>query len=291
MPKEDNFTPKTDYRNLEGKTYPAGVNGRLDFSKISEKLPLPNLVEIQTNSYEQFLATGIDDVLNEVFPIPDYNKELFIEYVSKRLEAPRYTPLDCKMGDQTYSSKLKVTLRLRFKNTGEIKEAEVFMGDIPLMTDSGTFIINGSERVIISQIVRSSGAYFDREQDRKSGMYLYSGELHPGRGTWFQAESDTRNTIYFRMDRQFKFPAHVFFMALGLENPDDFTRLFGHSELLESTMAKDTETRTMAAALLRIYAKLKPGEPSTPEGRVEFLRGHYFDNARYDLGPAGRFFA
>ena len=187
MPQEDNFIPNTEYKNPNGDLYPAGINGRIDFSKISGHLPLPNLVEVQTDSYDWFLKEGIDSALKNVFPIPDYNKNLFIDYVNCHLEAPKYTPLECKTGDLTYSSKLKVTLRLRFKETGEIKEAEVFMGDIPLMTDSGTFIINGSERVIISQIIRSPGAYFGCEQDRKSGTYLYNGEIFPGHGTWLQA--------------------------------------------------------------------------------------------------------
>ena len=170
-----------------------------------------------------------------------------------------------------------------------IKEAEVFMGDIPLMTDSGTFIINGSERVIISQIVRSSGAYFTNEMDRKSGKNLYKGDLIPGRGTWLQAESDTRNTLYVRLDRQFKFPAHILFMACGLENKEQFRDLFGDTEFINATLAKDPEITSSATALMRIFAKLKPGEPSNHEGRIEFLRGNYFDGKRYDLGRPGRF--
>ena len=289
MPQEDNFIPNTDYKNPSGESYPVGVNGRIDFSKISGNLALPNLVEIQTDSYQQFLEKGIDEVLADAFPIPNYNKDMFVEYVSKRFEEPRFTPLECKMGDQTYSSKLKATLRLRSTQTGEIKEAEVFMGDIPLMTDSGTFIINGSERVIISQIVRSSGAYFTNEMDRKSGKNLYKGDLIPGRGTWLQAESDTRNTLYVRLDRQFKFPAHILFMACGLESKEQFRDLFGDTEFINATLAKDPEITSSATALMRIFAKLKPGEPSNHEGRIEFLRGNYFDGKRYDLGRPGRF--
>lgn len=289
MPQEDNFIPNTDYKSPTGQPYPAGVNGRLDFSKISGSLALPNLVEIQTDSYRQFLEKSVDEVLREAFPIPNYNKDLVVEYVSHRFEEPRFTPLECKMGDQTYSSKLKVTLRLLFKDTGEIKEAEVFMGDIPLMTESGTFIINGSERVIISQIVRSSGSYFTRDQDRKSGIFLYNGEIIPTRGTWLQTESDTRGTLNIRLDRQFKFPAHILFMAIGLEDKDEFRRLFGTNDAIENTLAKEPEIRTAFDALVKIFVKLKPGEPSNPEGRVEFLRGHFFDAKRYDLGRPGRF--
>ena len=289
MPQEDNFIPNTEYKNPNGDLYPAGINGRIDFSKISGHLPLPNLVEVQTDSYDWFLKEGIDSALKNVFPIPDYNKNLFIDYVNCHLEAPKYTPLECKTGDLTYSSKLKVTWRLRFKETGEIKEAEVFMGDIPLMTDSGTFIINGSERVIISQIIRSPGAYFGCEQDRKSGTYLYNGEIFPGHGTWLQAESDTRGVLNIRIDRQYKFPAQVLFKALGIEKNSEFIELFGDTDSINATLNKEPEIKTGAEALAKIFAKLKPGEPSTPEGRVEFLKQRFFDDKRYDLGRAGRF--
>ncbi len=289
MPQEDMFIPNTEYKNPDGIDYPVGVNGRINFSKISGALPFPNLVEIQTDSYKQFLDKGVDEVLREAFPIPSYNKDLIVEYVDHRFEKPKFTPLECKVGDQTYSSKLKVTLRLIFKETGEIKEAEVFMGDIPLMTESGTFIINGSERVIISQIVRSSSAYFTSERDRKSGKMLYNGEIIPTRGTWLQTESDTRDTLNVRLDRQFKFPAHTLFMAIGLEDKDEFRRLFGSNEAIENTLAKDPEVHNGQEALIKIFAKLKPGEPSNPEGRIDFLRGHFFDGKRYDLGRPGRF--
>ena len=290
MPNEENdkFIPNTDYKNPDGENYPVGVNGRLDFSKISGRLSLPNLVEVQTDSYSWFLQTGIDSVLKEIFPIPNYSNSLDLKYVSCRLEAPKYTPLECKTGDLTYSSKLKVTLNLHLAD-GEIKEAEVFMGDIPLMTESGTFIINGSERVIISQIVRSPGAYFSMEQDRKTGAYLYYGEIIPSRGTWLQTESDTRGILNIRVDRQFKFPAQILFRALGIEKEKDLKELFGDSVSMEATLKKDESIQTADEALARIFGKLKPGEPSTAAGRVAFLRERFFDDKRYDLGRAGRF--
>ena len=290
MPNEENdkFIPNTDYKNPDGENYPVGVNGRIDFSKISGRLSLPNLVEVQTDSYSWFLQTGIDSVLKEIFPIPNYSNSLDLRYVSCRLEAPKYTPLECKTGDLTYSSKLKVTLNLHLAD-GEIKEAEVFMGDIPLMTESGTFIINGSERVIISQIVRSPGAYFSMEQDRKTGAYLYYGEIIPSRGTWLQTESDTRGILNIRVDRQFKFPAQILFRALGIEKEKDLKELFGDSASMEATLKKDESIQTADEALARIFGKLKPGEPSTAAGRVAFLRERFFDDKRYDLGRAGRF--
>ncbi len=288
MPIEDNFTPMTDYKNPNGEAYPAGPNGRLDFSKISGHLALPYLVEIQTDSYKWFLQKGIDDVLREVFPIANYSNTLAIDYVSCRLEEPKYDPLTCKAGDLTYSSKLKVTLRLSFKSTGEIKEAEVFMGDLPLMTESGTFIVNGAERVIVSQIVRSPGAYFQDTLD-KSGVHIYNGEIIPTRGTWLQFESDTKGIMYVRIDRQRKMPATVLFKALGLDNEETLIKLFGDTEAMRLTLKKDNVSHTKNEALAEIFTKLKPGEPITPDGIVTFLVQKFFDEKRYDLGRAGRF--
>ena len=294
MSKDKNFIPNTVYANPDGEAYPSGINGRIDFSKISGSLSLPNLVEVQTDSYDWFLHQGIDEVLKEVIQIPNYANTLSIKYVSSRLEPPKYTPLQCKTGDLTYSSKLKATLRLEMKSTGEMKDAEVFMGEIPLMTDSGTFIVNGSERVIISQIVRSPGAYYSREQDRKQGIFLYYGEIIPSRGTWLQSESDTKGILSLRIDRQFKFPFQTLFRGIGIGEHDKkenetLKMLFGESESVLKTLEKDAEIKTPDAALLRIYAKLKPGEPSTAEGRVQFIKERFFDDKRYDLGRAGRF--
>ena len=307
MPQEDNFIPMTDYKDPNGKPYPVGINGRIDFSKISGHLDLPYMIQIQIESYKWFLEKGIDEVLREVFPIANYSQTLFIDYVSCRLEEPKYTPLECKEGDLNYSSKLKATLRLRFKNSGEIKEAEVFMGDLPRMTDSGTFIFNGAERVIVSQIVRSPGAYFQDTLD-KSGEHIYNGEIIPTRGTWLQFESDTKHNLYVRIDRQRKMPATTFFKALGIESDKVLVDLFG--EQVESTIKKDEENlnklrsyieQIMPAlkkdetvsdgtvALTDIFRKLKPGEPVTPDGIVTFLVQKFFDDKRYDLGRAGRF--
>ena len=288
MPIEDNFIPMTDFKNPDGENYPAGCNGRLDFSKISGHLELPYLVEIQTDSYQWFLQHGIDDVLREVFPIANYTNTLVIDYVSCRLEEPKYEPLACKEGDLTYSSKLKVTLRLEFKTTGLIKEAEVFMGDLPLMTESGTFIVNGAERVIVSQIVRSPGAYFQDTID-KSGVHIYNGEIIPTRGTWLQFESDTKNTMFVRIDRQRKMPATVLFRALGIEDNEELLKLFGDTEAMHQTLKKDNISKNKSEALAEIFTKLKPGEPITPDGIVTFLVQKFFDDKRYDLGRAGRF--
>ena len=271
------------------KNYPAGRNDRINFSKISGSLNLPYLVEIQTKSFEWFLETGLNEVMNEVFPIDNYAHNVFIDYVSCRFEKPLYTPLECKEGDLTYSSKLKVCLRLRNELTGEIKEdQEVFMGDVPMMTDSGTFIINGSERVIVSQIVRSPGAYFQDTPD-KSGKHIYNGEIIPTRGTWLQFESDLKGIMWVRIDRQRKMPATILFKALGIVKDASFKKYFGDSQALKDTLAKDAENTSARIALQSIFQKLKPGEPLTDEGIVNFLVTKFFDDKRYDLGRAGRF--
>lgn len=262
-------------------------NDRIDFSSISGTSELPYLVEIQTDSYAWFLDKGIDEVLKEVFPIANYAQTLFIDYVSSRLEEPKYNFLECKARDLTYSASLRVTVRLRFKDSGEIKEAEVFMGDLPRMTDSGTFIVNGAERVIVSQLVRSPGGYLKKEMD-KSGKFLYFADLIPTRGTWLQFETDTKDIMSVRIDRQRKMLASIIIKALGLEDNNDVLKLFGDRPWLRNTLEKD-DIKTSQDALIEIFRKLKPGEPITNDGVVTFLFQKFFDDKRYDLGRAGRF--
>ena len=194
------------------KDYPILPSGRINFSKISGSLELPNLVEIQTDSYKWFLENGIEEVMKEVFPIASYTETSFIDFVSCELREPKHSFLECKDHDYTYSSKLYVKLRLRNVDDGEMKEEEVFMGDIPLMTDSGTFIVNGAERVIVSQIVRSPGAYISKEMD-KNGKMIYNADLIPSRGTWLEFETDPKGLINVRIDRQKKMPATVILKA------------------------------------------------------------------------------
>lgn len=263
-------------------------NNRIDYSKISGTLPLPNLVEIQTESFKWFITQGIKEVLEDVFPIANYSETLQIEYVDCRFDQPKYDYLECKERDMTYSAPLRVTLRLRFKETGEIKESEVFMGDFPLMTKSGTFIINGAERVIVSQLVRSPGAYMSKTMD-KSGKYLYEGDLIPTRGTWLQFESDQKDVLSVRIDRQRKMYATILLKALGLENDAEIEELFGVRDNLHGTLEKDAEINTAQKALYEIFRKLKPGEPVTEEGSANFLVQKFFDHKRYYLGRAGRY--
>lgn len=276
------INPKT------GHVYNAGENGRIDFSKISGSFPLPDLVAIQTKSFEWFKEKGLDEAMKEVFPISNYAETVFIDYVSSKFEDPIYGPLECKENGLDYASKLKVNLRLRFKATGEIKESsEVFMGDIPMMTDSGTFIVNGAERVIVSQIVRSPGAYFQKSLD-KSNVYIYNGEIIPTRGTWLQFESDAKGVFWVRIDRQRKMPVVVLFKAFGMSEKE-IQEYFGSGDSIQATLAKDQDNKTPGDALTDIFRKLKPGEPITADGLINFLKQKFFDEKRYDLGKAGRF--
>ena len=266
-------------------------NDRYDYSKISGKLPLPNLVEIQTKSYAEFKEKGLDEVFRESFPIVNYTNTLSIDYVSIRFGEPKHTFLQCKAQDLTYSAPIYVMLRLTHHDTGEIQESEVYMGEFPLMTKSGTFIVNGAERVIVSQLVRSPGAYMSLTKDIKTGKVTYEADLIPGRGTWLQFESGTKDLLSVRIDRQRKLNATTFLRALGLEENNDILKLFGESEALKVTLAKDDDQKikTAKAALVEIFKKMKPGEPVTEEGTINFLVQKFFDGKHYDLGRAGRF--
>ena len=281
-------------KNLQ-QNYKYLHNGRIDFSKISGSLPLPYLVEIQTKSFQWLLNEGIDEVFRDVYPIADRNGKLNIEYVGCRLDTPKYDYLECKTRDLTYSAPLKVTLRLinTLTNNQPI-EREVFMGDFPLMTDSGTFIINGAERAIVSQIVRSPGAYMSKVMD-KTGHYNYGGDLIPTRGTWLQFGTDSKGTIICKIDRTRKMPVTVLLRALGILSYDKMIELFGDAPQFVNTIAKERETKSdeellkTSTALLEIYAKLRPGEPAPNDSAANFFRTRFFDHKHYDLGRAGRF--
>lgn len=287
-------------------------NNRFDYSKISGSLALPNLVEIQTDSYRWFLTEGIEEVMKDIFPIKNSAENVEIAFVNLRLDEPKYTNLECKIRDLTFSAPLKATFRLTIKNTGSGEvlspaDQEVFMGDLPLMTDSGTFVVNGAERVIVSQIVRSPGAYMVRRMDPKSGNWLYEGDLIPTRGTWLEFNSDTKKLLSVSIDRQRKMHASIFLKALGLVSDDFVIDLFdakpvkkGRKKIagdrsdeeltaLELTLRKDASTSSSLEALYTIFSKLKPGEPATNEGVINFLKQKFFDRKRYDLGRAGRY--
>ena len=264
-------------------------NDRVDYSKISGELPLPNLVEIQTKSYEEFKEKGLDEVFKESFPIKNYTGTLSLDYVSMYFGEPKHSYLDCKAQELTYSVPIYVKLRLVREN-GEIQEDDkVYMGDFPLMTNGGTFLINGAERVIVSQLVRSPGAYLRKEM--KAGKYLYGADLIPSRGTWLQFESDKNDILSVRINRARKMHATILLKAIGIETEEDIVSLFGKNEALLATIGKeeDSKIKTAKAALVEIYRKMKPGEPITEEGTVKYLKEQFFDDKRYDLGRAGRY--
>lgn len=260
---------------------------RRNYSRISGSLELPNLVEIQTNSYEWFKNEGIKEVFNDVYPISNFNETLTLEFVDCRFDEPKYSVDEAKDRDENYSAPIRATLRLVNNGTGEIKENEVFMGDFPLMTDAGTFIINGAERVIVSQLVRSPGAYFADAMD-KSGKTVFTGSMIPSRGTWLEFENDAKDVLNVRIDRTRKIPGTILLRALGLSSDEDIIEVLGDHEFIRNTLAKDT-THNTDEALIEIYNKLRPGEPATLEGANTLLYTRFFDAKRYDLARAGRF--
>lgn len=260
---------------------------RRNYSRISGSLELPNLVEIQTNSYEWFKNEGIKEVFNDVYPISNFNETLTLEFVDCRFDEPKYSVDEAKDRDANYSAPIRATLRLVNNGTGEIKENEVFMGDFPLMTDAGTFIINGAERVIVSQLVRSPGAYFADAMD-KSGKTVFTGSMIPSRGTWLEFENDAKDVLNVRIDRTRKIPGTILLRALGLSSDEDIIEVLGDHEFIRNTLAKDT-THNTDEALIEIYNKLRPGEPATLDGANTLLYTRFFDAKRYDLARAGRF--
>lgn len=260
---------------------------RRNYSRISGSLELPNLVEIQTNSYKWFKEVGIKEVFDDIYPITNFNETLSLEFVDCAFDEPKYSVNESKDRDANYAAPISATLRLINSGTGEIKEQEVFMGDFPLMTDSGTFIINGAERVIVSQLVRSPGAYFADAID-KSGKTVFEGSIIPSRGTWLEFENDAKDVLNVRIDRNRKIPGTVLLRALGLSSNEDIIDVFGDHEFILNTLAKDNTTNT-EEALIEIYNKLRPGEPATLEGATSLLYTRFFDPKRYDLAKAGRF--
>jgi DNA-directed RNA polymerase subunit beta len=261
---------------------------RVSFSRIAEVLEMPNLIEVQKNSYQRFLKEDLREVLADVSPITDYSENLVLEFVDYSLDdTPKNSVEKCKERDLTYAAPLKVFVRLKNKETGEIKESDVFMGDFPLMTDNGTFIINGAERVIISQLVRSPGAYYTAARD-KAGKLLYSATLIPNRGAWLEYETDSNDVMWVRVDRARKLPITIILRALGYGTDAEITRLFGEDERMAATIARDDDSKNEEDGLLEIYRRLRPGEPPTVDSARSLLNSLFFDPKRYDLMRVGR---
>ena len=266
-----------------------GKNVRMSFAKKQDILEMPNLIEVQKDSYRWFLEKGIYEVFTDISPIADHDGRFSLEFVDYQLckDDAKYTIDQCKERDATYAAPLKVKVRLHDAETGEIKEHIMFMGDFPLMTDNGTFVINGAERVIVSQLVRSPGIYFAMAHD-KLGKELYSAQVIPNRGAWLEYETDANDVFYVRVDRNRKVPITVFLRALGVGTNNEIHEMFGEEEVLEASLKKDP-TENYEDGLLELYKKLRPGEPLSVESAESLLHGMFFDPKRYDLAKVGRY--
>ncbi|MFR7472462.1 MAG: DNA-directed RNA polymerase subunit beta [Ruminococcus sp.] len=265
-----------------------GKNVRMNFGKINEVLEMPNLIEVQKNSYKWFREEGLE-VFHDISSITDYNGNLVLNFVDYKIDdTPKYTIAECKERDVTYAAPLRVRATLWNKETGEVKESEIFMGDFPLMTDSGTFVINGAERVIVSQLVRSPGVYYASEKDR-TGKDLFKATVIPNRGAWLEYEMDSNDIVYVRIDKNRKIPITTFIRALGISSDDEITEKFGVDERLNQTILQKDATKNTDEALLDLYKKLRPGEPPTVESSLTHLNNLFFDAKRYDLCRFGRY--
>ena len=266
-----------------------GRTTRMSFSRINEVIDMPNLIEIQKNSYNWFLQEGLHEVFHDIAAIEDYTGNLVLEFIDYRLDKnPKYTIKECKERDATYAAPLYVTARLLNKQTGEVKEQEIFMGDFPLMTDSGTFISNGAERAIVSQLVRSPGVFYGSSKDR-TGKDLFTATMNPNRGAWLEYETDSQDVFYVRIDKNRKLPVTTLIRALGLSSDEQIKQFFGDSEpKINASLEKDI-THNTEEALLEVYRKLRPGEPPTVESSRAHLDSLFFDARRYDLARFGRY--
>ena len=260
---------------------------RRNYGKTKNAIELSNLLEIQKKSYNWFINEGIKEVIDEIFPIEDFQGKLSLEFGEYSFEQPRYSIKGCKERYSTYAAPLKVEARLFNHETGEVKEQEIYLGDMPIMTEGGTFIVNGAERVIVSQLVRSPSVYFGKEID-KNGRLVITSQIIPNRGTWLEYEIDARNVIYVRIDRTRKVPLTTLLRAVGLSSDEDIVDLFGQSDYLEYTIAKDSNKNT-DESLIDIHSKLRPGEPSTLDSAKNQLITRFFDSFRYDLAKVGRY--
>lgn len=266
---------------------PVGKRARYSYAKIKEVLDMPNLIEIQKNSYNWFLKEGLQEIFHDISPIQDFTGNLVLSFENFTLGEPKYDVEECKERDVTFSAPLRVNVRLINRETGEIKEQEVFMGDFPLMTENGTFIINGAERVIVSQLVRSPGAYYGETIDT-SGKKLYNATVIPNRGAWLELETDANDVVSVRVDRTRKLPVTVLIRALGYASNGVISELFNDDTRIRATLERDN-TNSKEEALVEIYKRLRPGEPPTVENATQLLESLFFDSKRYDLATVGRY--
>ena len=266
-----------------------GKNMRMTYARQKEVLEMPNLIEVQKNSYQWFLDEGLKEVFDDISPISDFSDRLSLEFVDFELceKDVKYSIEKCKERDATYAAPLKVKVRLIDKSKDQITEHEIFMGDLPLMTATGTFVINGAERVIVSQLVRSPGIYYAIGHD-KIGKRLFSSTVIPNRGAWLEYETDSNDVFYVRVDRTRKVPVTVLIRALGVGTNDEIREMFGDEPKLEATFAKDT-SENYQEGLLELYKKIRPGEPLSTESAESLINAMFFDPRRYDLAKVGRY--
>ena len=260
---------------------------RRNFSRIRNSYELKDLLEVQKKSYDWFLSTGIREVFEDLFPVENFSGTLSLEFGDFHFDKPKYSIKESKDRESTYSAPLRVEVRLFNRETGEVKEQEIFMGDMPIMTGSGTFVVNGAERVIVSQLVRSPSVYFNHEID-KNGREIITNQIIPNRGTWLEFEIDARDVLYVRIDRTRKVPITTLLRAFGLSSDDDILKMFGDDEYLKNTISKDS-TKNTDEALIEIYEKLRPGEPATLDSSKNQIITRFFDEFRYDLSKVGRY--
>ena len=275
-------------RNLTKQKY--GKNERYTFSRIKEVMDIPYLVEVQKDSYDAFIKEGIDEVFEDFSPITDYSNHFELSFLDHTLEnKPKYDMKECRDRDATYALPLRVTVRLYNKQTGEIKDQNVFMGDLPLMTENGSFIINGAERVVVSQLVRSPGVYNKEEKD-KNGHSIYETTIIPSRGAWleFKQDSQDKDILWVNIDRTRKVTATVFLRSLGYGTNDCLNDVFANNFLIKNTAAKDT-AQSESEALTEVYRRLRPGEMPSDDSVRSFIEGMLFDNKKYDLAKVGRY--
>ncbi len=262
---------------------------RKDFAKVGDYIEMPNLIKVQKDSYDWFVEEGLGEVLQDISPIEDYSGNLVLEFFDYYMEdKTKYSVEEAKERDATYSTRLHVKVRLINRETGEIKEQEIYLGDFPLMTDSGTFVINGAERVVVSQLVRSPGCYYGEEFDTKTGKRTYNSTVMPLRGAWLEYETDGNDIFYVRVDRTRKLPVTTLLRAIGIISDDQIRELFGDEEMITATLAKDT-IKDQDEALIEIYKKLRPGELPTADAARNLFNGLFYDNKRYDLFKVGRY--
>ncbi len=264
-------------------------SSRKDFAKVGDYIEMPNLIKVQKDSYDWFIEEGLGEVLKDISPIEDYSGNLVLEFFDYYMEdKTKYSVEEAKERDATYSSRLHVKVRLINRETGEIKEQEIYLGDFPLMTNSGTFVINGAERVVVSQLVRSPGCYYAEEFDTKTGKRTYNSTIMPLRGAWLEYETDGNDIFYVRVDRTRKVPVTTLLRAIGVITDDQIRELFGEEEMLTATIGKDI-IKDQDEALIEIYKKLRPGELPTVDAARNLFNGLFFDNKRYDLAKVGRY--